>query len=97
MPIQVGAILETHNFTFYAFGESKTECLEMLGRRWKLHQKKTGATYEFEELLDDVYLFGITAGAYESGELPEPPKTDAEKLQDEKQFFSDHVKIISVM
>jgi len=96
MTIQVGAILETHHYTFYAFGESDTECLEMLGRRWELHQKVTGATYEFEELEDSIFFFEIHSGAYESGEL-KTPKTVAEKLQDEKQFFSDHFKIISVM
>jgi hypothetical protein len=72
MSVKVGAILETHHFTFYAFGESKTECLEMLGRRWDLHKKQTKATYEFVDLEDSVFYFEITKGAYRDGELSTP-------------------------
>ena len=69
--MKTGAILETHNFTFYAFGNSKSECRRMLEDRWKLHQKQTNATYEFTELEDSVFYFGITNGAFRDGELPE--------------------------
>lgn len=69
--ISTGAILETHNFTFYAFGNSKSECRQLLEDRWKLHQKQTNASYEFEELADSVFYFGITQGAFRNGELPE--------------------------
>ena len=63
------AILETHNFTFYAFAESQTHAVELLKARWELHQKKTGATYTFNELLDGVFFCKIQAGAYEENEL----------------------------
>jgi hypothetical protein len=69
--ILTGAVLETRNFTFWAFGESKSECRRMLADRWKLHQKQTNATFEFAELEDSVFYFGITKGAFRDGELPE--------------------------
>jgi hypothetical protein len=77
--LTVMAILETSNFTFYAFAESEQHAIELLEKRWILHQKKMGATYTFSELLDDVFFTAIQAGAYERSQLPEPKKTKGNK------------------
>lgn len=70
----VMAVCETTNFTFYAFGRSRDEALAMLRAKWQTHKKRTGATWEWAELIDSVYVAGIQAGAFERSELPEPPR-----------------------
>jgi len=74
--LKIMAILETSNFTFYAFAESEKHAIELLEKRWILHQKKTGATYTFSELLDDVFFTKIQAGAYEASELPKSEENE---------------------
>lgn len=71
---KVMAILETQNFTFYAFADSKEEALGLMRKRWILHQKQTGASYTFSEMLDSVFCVAIQAGAYERSQLPKPTK-----------------------
>lgn len=68
------AKLDTANYEFFVFGGSKTECLELLEERWKIHQNMTGAILDFDELADDVWFCGISTGAFERSELPEPPR-----------------------
>lgn len=72
MSVKIGAMLETHHFTFWAFGDTVNECRHLLEDRWKLHAKQSGATYKFEELADSVHYFEIAKGAYRDGELRTP-------------------------
>jgi hypothetical protein len=68
------AILETHHFTFYAFGESQKHVLELLAEKWETHKENTGATFEFEDLRDSVFIAGMKEGAFYSSDLPNPPQ-----------------------
>jgi hypothetical protein len=68
---KVMAVLETPNFTFYAFGESKEEAEKAMKARWKKHQKQTGAFWDWEfDIVDELWFTKIQAGAYERSELP---------------------------
>jgi len=63
------ALLETHHFTFYAFGFSKREVLAAMRKRWKQHQIRTGASFTFEELQDSIWVTRVEAGAFEVSEM----------------------------
>jgi hypothetical protein len=64
--------MQTYEKTFTQHGRNQ-HAIELLKKRWILHQKKTGATYTFSEMLEDVFFCKIQAGAYEDNELPTPP------------------------
>ena len=75
-PVSVMAVLETPNYTFYAFGISKEEALKDMQARWEEHAEacELGGyrfVWEWAEMVNDVWFTKIQAGAFERSELPE--------------------------
>jgi hypothetical protein len=56
------AELQTRNFTFEAYASTEEEAKNLLAQHWKKHVKKTGATYTWEELEEEVYVCQIVLG-----------------------------------
>ena len=71
----VMAVLETPNFTFYAFGGSKEEARNAMQARWEKHAEacESGGyrfVWEWADIVGDVWFTKIQAGAFERSELP---------------------------
>ena len=71
----VMAVLETPNYTFYAFGRSKEEAQTAMQARWEKHAEacEMGGyrfVWEWAEMVEDVWFSKIQAGAFERSELP---------------------------
>jgi hypothetical protein len=56
------AELQTRNFTFEAYASTEEEAKNLIAKHWKKHVKRTGATYTWEELEEDVYVSPIVLG-----------------------------------
>ena len=56
------ATLDTRHFSFVALDTTEEETLAQMQQAWIIHQEQTGATYEWEEIKEDVSLTFIRQG-----------------------------------
>jgi hypothetical protein len=56
------ATVDTRNFTFTAYGETKLAAMTALEKVFELHIKRTGAYITWCELLEDVFVKRVAFG-----------------------------------
>jgi hypothetical protein len=73
------ANLETANFSFFTFANTREEAISQLKSVWLQHRQLTGATYSWEDIKDDVWAQFFRSGdTYTDRELTHSLDTPAD-------------------
>lgn len=87
------ATLETGNFDFVAFGNTKTEAIETMRKAWESHAEQFAPVDDFEAWADSVKVQEGEAGqAFRNGWNLITPKDLGEAEHELKKLFAEYLR-----